>query len=106
MSAISVAPQKRWSAKLNQTIIMEFTVVELLTVLLIIGILAAIAIPTYLSVRNNALHSAAVTHSSTVHSDWVRVFKDDYVFKRCDGITLLYRNRDSISAVPNSPECR
>jgi len=30
----------------------------------------------------------------------------DYLWKRCDGTTLIYGKLNALSTIPNSPECR
>ncbi|MCU1579259.1 MAG: prepilin-type N-terminal cleavage/methylation protein [Rhodoglobus sp.] len=53
-----------------------FTLIELLVVVIIIGILAAIAIPVYIGVQNNAKNSATVTDLTNAKLAVVAYYSD------------------------------
>ena len=53
-----------------------FTLIELLVVVIIIGILAAIAIPVYIGVQNNAKNSATITDLTNAKLAVVAYYSD------------------------------
>jgi type IV pilus assembly protein PilA len=57
-----------------------FTLVELLTVIIILGILTAVAIPSYLSLKDRADKSAAMTAVRSAGSDIEAYYADNGTF--------------------------
>lgn len=83
-----------------------FTLIELLVVVIIIGILAAIAIPTFLSQRDNAVQSSVTTdarNAATAVQSWGADNGGDYsnVADETDGFntsTVEFSDNNSFSA--------
>jgi type IV pilus assembly protein PilA len=62
-----------------------FTLIELLVVILIIGILAAIALPAFLGQRAKGQDSAAKSDARNVVSEMESCFVDNQTYAGCEG---------------------
>jgi type IV pilus assembly protein PilA len=65
-----------------------FTLIELLVVILIIGILAAIALPAFLSQRAKAQDSEAKTHARTAQTAFETLYTDNQSYSFPTGTDL------------------
>src|SRR3954462_7627419 len=61
-----------------------FTLIELLVVILIIGILAAIALPAFLGQREKGQDSAAKSNARNLVSHMESCFTDNETYTNCD----------------------
>ena len=71
-----------------------FTLIELVIVILILGVMVAIAVPGYVQLQQRADRSAAMTNVRAVTSDVEAYYADNGTF---DGIsaTVLHDNYDA-----------
>jgi type IV pilus assembly protein PilA len=65
-----------------------FTLIELLVVILIIGILAAIALPAFLNQREKAQDSEAKSNARTAQTALETLYTDNQSYAAPDGATL------------------
>lgn len=77
-----------------------FTLIELLVVILIIGILAAIALPTFLGQRTKAQDSSAKADARNVVSEMESCFTDNETYAGCPAAS--YTRPSTISATGGS----
>jgi type IV pilus assembly protein PilA len=64
-----------------------FTLIELLVVIIIIGILAAVAIPIFLNQRKKAVDSSMKSDARSIATQMETVFTDDQSYPGVGGIT-------------------
>jgi len=86
-----------------------FTLIELLVVILIIGILAAIALPTFLGQREKAQDGSAKSDARNLVSHMESCFTDSQTYANCattltaanTGLPLVAGGAANAAAVPN-----
>lgn len=76
-----------------------FTLTELMVVVVIIGVLTAIAVPVTLSVREKAVNNACIQNQHIIHTEAVRYFTDHAVYP--ENVQVLVDN----SYLQKMPQC-
>ncbi len=79
-----------------------FTLIELLVVILIIGILAAIALPAFLGQRQKGQDSAAKANARNVVSQMESCFTQNESYSGCDTTVTQDANGLPMDAVPSA----
>ena len=75
-----------------------FTLIELLVVILIIGILAAIALPAFLGQRQKGQDSEAKSNARNIVSHVESCYTQEQDYQLCDGATLATAASDLASS--------
>jgi type IV pilus assembly protein PilA len=86
--ATSTSLTARWHTRAKDDA--GFTLIELLVVVLIIGVLAAIAIPIYIGVQNNARDSGAKSDVVNAKTADVAYFTDHGTYTSTDSLLASY----------------
>jgi type IV pilus assembly protein PilA len=82
-----------------------FTLIELLVVMIIIGILVAVAVPSYLSLRGRAHKSAAESDLRALIPDIESYYSDNNTYASIDVATLKASYDQSINTTdPTGPQ--
>ena len=80
-----------------------FTLIELLVVILIIGILAAIALPAFLNQRGKAQDTAAKSQTRTMQTAQETFYTDEQAYTDLPGLQAIEPSLNDISSVKSVP---
>ena len=80
-----------------------FTLIELLVVILIIGILAAIALPAFLNQRGKAQDTEAKTEARTMQTAMETVYTDEQDYTKGNTVALLKAVEPAIGSGKSTP---
>ena len=80
-----------------------FTLIELLVVILIIGILAAIALPAFLNQRGKAQDTEAKSEARTMQTAMETVYTDEQDYTKANTVALLKAVEPSIGSGKATP---
>jgi type IV pilus assembly protein PilA len=80
-----------------------FTLIELLVVILIIGILAAIALPAFLNQRGKAQDTAAKSQARTMQTAQETFYTDEQAYTDLAGLQVIEPSLNDNSSVKSAP---
>jgi type IV pilus assembly protein PilA len=80
-----------------------FTLIELLVVILIIGILAAIALPAFLNQRGKAQDTAAKSQVRTMQTAEETYYTDEQKYTDLTGLQAIEPSLNDLSSVKGTP---